>query len=259
MVGGTKEWAVAEINCCIGCPHDCRYCYARVAALKDAKIDTAGEWSRMKCFERAVQESEKCFAGQVMFPTAHDIVSENLVLSIEVINRLLAAGNQVLIVSKPDVYCIEKLCDRFRKRQSQILFRFTITARDPEILSFWEPHAPGYRQRLESLQMAFDRGFQTSVSSEPMLDIEDCDQMVEELEPWVSHSIWLGKMNKIEERVVIDSPEAAAEVTRIGAEQSDERIGALYESLKNRPLVRWKESIKKVVGLPLATRSGLDI
>ena len=41
MIRGTKEWAVAEINCSIGCPHDCRYCYARVAALDKGLIDSA--------------------------------------------------------------------------------------------------------------------------------------------------------------------------------------------------------------------------
>jgi hypothetical protein len=40
--------------------------------------------------------------------------------------------------------------------------------------------------------------------------------------------------------------------------QNDERIWELYNRLKDNTKVRWKESIKKVVGLELATEAGLD-
>ena len=92
-----------------------------------------------------------------------------------------------------------------------------------------------------------------------MLDLEDVRAMIDEIEPYVSHSIWIGKLNRIEERVQIVSSGVAAEVERIRREQKDQNIIDLYEALQERPLVRWKESIKLVVGLPLATESGLDI
>jgi hypothetical protein len=47
--------------------------------------------------------------------------------------------------------------------------------------------------------------------------------------------------------------EEQAAVARIEQEQTDERITELYERLKDMPKVCWKESIKEVVGLPLAT------
>ncbi len=65
-------------------------------------------------------------------------------------------------------------------------------------------------------------------------------------------------MNKINERVVADSDEMEREIQRICAGQSDARIWAIYEQLKNNPLVFWKESIKEVVGLDLATEPGYD-
>jgi hypothetical protein len=40
--------------------------------------------------------------------------------------------------------------------------------------------------------------------------------------------------------------------------QADGEIGLLYKALKDHPLIRWKESVKKVVGLELAERAGLD-
>lgn len=31
---GTREWAVATVNILDGCPHGCRYCYARAMAMR---------------------------------------------------------------------------------------------------------------------------------------------------------------------------------------------------------------------------------
>ena len=259
MIRGTKEWAVAEINCSVGCPHDCRYCYARVAALDKGAIQSIGEWPRTRIIDGEVNRQRPRYPGQVMFPTAHDIVEDNLDEALEVISRLLAADNQILIVSKPSLSCIEQVCERLYRQRNQILFRFTITARDGDILRFWEPGAPAYQERLDSLRLACEKGFETSVSIEPILDLEDLKAMIGEIESFVTHSIWVGKMNRIGERVRIDSDEAAIEIERIIAEQRDQRIIDLYESLRDNPLIRWKESIKLIVGLPLASESGLDI
>lgn len=257
-IRGTKEWAVAEINCCFGCPHNCRYCYARLAALEKELIASADQWIQSRIIDEAVEAGHPAYPGQVMFPTAHDIVADNLEQSMRVIGNLLGGGNRVLVVTKPSVSCIDQICDRFHKDRERILYRFTITARNDGILSFWEPGAPGYRERLRALKLAFSRDFATSVSIEPMLDGPDIEGLVAELTPFVTHSIWIGRMNKIDERVAIDSAQTAAEVDRIRTEQSDSRIQILYESLRNNPLIRWKESIKEVVGLELLNRSGLD-
>lgn len=258
MIRGTKEWAVAEINCCLGCPHNCRYCYARVAALKRGLIDTTAQWSQSRILAQEVGRQQRHRHGQVMFPSAHDICEDNLAAALTVIENLLAVGNRVLIVSKPSLFCITRICEQFQDRRGEIVFRFTITARNPEILSFWEPGAPDFRERLGALELAYDRGFTTSVSIEPMLDITDLEGLVDEIGQFVNHSIWIGKMNRIAERVSVDSAEALKEITRIRHEQRDEQIHTLYQRLKGNELIRWKESIKGIVGLPLATEMGLD-
>lgn len=258
QISGTKEWAVAEINCSIGCPYNCRYCYARLAALKNGSIASVDEWTQSRIIDSAIDAVHPVYPGQVMFPTAHDISEDNLDAAMQVVGNLLDTGNHVLIVSKPSVSCIERMCDRFYQFRDHILFRFTITARDDTILNFWEPGAPGYRERLDSLEIAFTKGFATSISVEPMLDADDIEGLVAELSKFVTHSIWIGKMNKIDERVTVDNEQMAGEVTRIKAEQTEYGIKALYDSLKDHPLIRWKESIKQVVGLELLTESGLD-
>ena len=258
-IRGTREWAVAEINCCMGCPHGCRYCYARYDLVERKGIVSRKQWTTCKVIEDELTRKQQLYPGQVMFPSAHDIVPENLEACLSVIKNLLEAGNKVLVVSKPHLDCIERLCSELSDSWEQLLFRFTITARDNRILQLWEPHAPGFEERRDSLEYAFNKGFATSVSVEPMLDTTDVAAMVHELLPFISHSIWLGKMNRIERRVACESQEMQREVDRIELGQSDARIFQLYQDLRTIPQVRWKESVKEVVGLTQASEPGLDV
>ncbi len=258
-IRGTREWAVANIDCCTGCSHGCRYCYARYDGVVKKKRVSPSEWCYPEVRPEDVQRSFPLFPGRVMFPANHDIQPEILDDCIRLLHNLLAPGNSILIVSKPHLLCIEEICRTFNNSSRQILFRFSITAKDNGILQFWEPGAPSYKERLASLRHAYSRGFQTSISVEPMLESENIEELIDELSPFVSHSIWLGKMNKIERRVVEDTPEMAHELQRIREEQNDENIAAIYHRLKDNGLVRWKESIKEVVGLELPRQPGLDI
>jgi len=92
-----------------------------------------------------------------------------------------------------------------------------------------------------------------------MLDTGDVVAMAGELLPYISHSIWLGKMNKISTRVLADSVQMKEEIERITREQDDATIIHLYQQLGSLEKIRWKESIKEVIGLKLAPESGLDI
>ncbi len=258
-VRGTAEWAVATVDCGLGCPHGCRYCYARAKQVDRLLLVSAADWPTFRIDDGAVQRRYPLYPGQVMFPAHHDIVPENLAACRTVLINLLAVGNRVLVVSKPHRHCIEALCRELQRFRRQILFRFTITARDDGILSFWEPQAPGYAERRASLALAFNQGFATSVSVEPMLDSDDVVAMVHDLLPVVSHSIWIGRMNRIGERVLCDSPEMTREIERIERQQDDARIWEIYRQLRDLPAIRWKESIKTVVGLAPAAEPGLDL
>lgn len=258
-IRGTREWAVAEINCCLGCLHGCRYCYARYDAVQRKGIVTEKQWNACRVVEKEVLRQHPLYSGQVMFPTAHDIVPDNLEACVKVLKNLLDAGNRVLVVSKPNIESVRRICMDFDQFRERLLFRFTITARDSRLLEFWEPGAPAYTERKACLRHAFDMGFATSVSVEPMLDTGDVIKMVHELLPYISHSIWLGKMNRIDERVNIDSEQMSLEIERIKQGQRDEKIWALYRDLKLFDKVRWKESVKEVLGLEGASKPGLDI
>jgi DNA repair photolyase len=172
VISGTLEWAVKNVNCIKGCSHQCKYCYARERALRFRQIGSKDEWKSPQVREKEVKKSRKKESGTVMFPTTHDIFPEMLDPCVTVIRKLLEAGNDVLIVSKPHLECIKRLCQEFTEYKSKILFRFTIGASDDNILKYWEPGAPIFSERIQSLQWAFSSGFKTSVSCEPMLDAE---------------------------------------------------------------------------------------
>jgi len=169
-ISGTREWSVKDFNCCTGCSHNCRYCYARGIALHYNQIKK-DEWpvERIRAKDVSIRHRKK-YDGQIMFPSSHDITPNNLDACITKLRNLLIPGNHVLVVSKPHLECIEKICDSLRNFISQILFRFTIGACDDRILSFWEPNAPRYAERKQCLIYAHQVGFKTSVSVEPMLD-----------------------------------------------------------------------------------------
>src|ERR1039457_4031334 len=78
-----------------------------------------------------------------------------------------------------------------------ILFRFSIGAMDDSILGYWEPGAPTFSERLSCLQYAHAQGYATSVSCEPLLDAPGAIALFDALEPYVTNSIWIGKMNEM--------------------------------------------------------------
>jgi len=257
-VFGTKEWSVASVNCVTGCSHDCRYCYARYNATSRFHRMSKDEWQHMRVREQDIRKKRPAYQGTVMFPTTHDITPEVLSPCLAVLVRLLEAGNSVLVVSKPHVECIEAVCKTCDVYRDVLQFRFTIGADDDEILAYWEPGAPKYDERIQALKFAFEQGFRTSVSIEPMLDGQNIVKHVKNLSPYVSDSIWIGKLNNIHSRVSAETDADRVAIERIVSNQTDERIRDIYDSLRNHPLVRWKESIKKVVGLTISTEPGQD-
>jgi len=258
-ISGTREWAVANVNCVTGCEHNCRYCYARFNAVQRFKrVANNDAWEKPQVREHDVRKSRRKIDGTIMFPTTHDITPAVLEPCVEVLGKLLGAGNHVLVVSKPHLSCIERICSDFTSHKDQILFRFTIGAYDDTILEHWEPGAPRFLERFNALQHAFKQGFDTSVSVEPMLDSDNIVQLYDMLEPFVTDAIWIGKMNKVRQRVDIFTEEDERHVELIEVGQTDARIKGIYEALKGRGKVKWKESVKEVVGLALATEAGTD-
>jgi hypothetical protein len=147
--------------------------------------------------------------------------------------------------------------------KKQILFRFTIGSPITKTLKFWEPGAPSFEERFAALKIAHSRGFQTSISSEPMLGtVERMVTLFKMTAPYLTNSIWMGKANDLIRRLTFNGqkdPNVLIEAKSLIDYWTDARVMELYKELKNEPLIRWKESIKKVVGLDIPTKKGMDI
>ncbi len=242
---GTQEWAEKTVNCCTGCSNNCRYCYARQMAVRFRQV-TEDQWPDVRIREHDVVKKHRNYGELVMFPSSHDITTDNLDACRAVLHNLLMAGKEVLVVSKPNLQCIRVLCEEWVDFKDKLLFRFTIGAMDDKLLSLWEPGAPSFEDRLQALKYAFDNGFQTSVSVEPMVDADNVENLAFELLPYVTETIWIGKMNYLG-RVVVDSSEMVDAIEKIRVSQADDRILAIYNNLKDVPQVLWKKSISRIV------------
>jgi hypothetical protein len=264
-VSGTREWSEHSINVSSGCANGCLYCYAKEAAIRYGR-KTPADWTTELIKTAALQKGYSKRKGRIMLPTTHDITPATLRPVITVAVKLVQAGNEVLIVSKPDPDMIEELCGELTyvdNARQLVTFRFSIGSYLDETLRYWEPNAPCFVNRLATLVACFRDGWQTSVSMEPMLERrERMVELVHMLSPVVTDTIWLGKMNKARSRLQINGVNFdAGLLQRLDAlemAQADGEIGLLHKTLQHHPLVRWKESIKKVVGLPLATEAGTD-
>jgi DNA repair photolyase len=183
-----------------------------------------------------------------MFPSSHDIVDipEVKDACFTVLEKLLIANNEVLVTTKPSLSVTKDIVFKFKNFKSQIQFRFTITSKDNGLLSFWEPNAPPYEERLESLIMAYKEGFKTSVSVEPYLD-NDPQLLVHEVAPYVTESIWIGPMNYIPRNNIPKKDQSMYDSIREKIEVSN--LKEIYADLKDMPKIRFKDSMKIKLGL----------
>jgi len=262
-ISGTAEWAVANANCITGCRHGCHYCYGQYNACVRFKTVKPEDWINEKIDWKRANKKWSKINGTIMFPTQSDISPntkdlKTLDANITCLKNILAPGNNVLIVSKPHIECITRICEELKGYKDKILFRFTIGALDNEILKHWEPNAPSFGERFDCLQHAFKAGFETSVSCEPMLDSDGIIQLFDVLEPYVTDGIWIGMMNQVRQRVKIITAEDKKYVDMIVKGQTEKRIREIYEELKDDVKIRWKESFKTVLGLELAEKAGTD-
>lgn len=244
---GTKEWSEYSENICLGCANNCLYCYAAANAQR-FKTRSREEWCREELTKKADRTSYPTRNGVVMFPSSHDITPYNVEVYIRIAKLILAKGNKLLIVTKPNMKCMARVMEELRSWKEQILFRFTIGCIDAPLAHIWEPGAPEPMERLDCLAEAEEQGYARSVSIEPMLaGVEETINVVLNVMPWDPETIWIGKMNKIRLRVSDTNPEIRTAVNLVEWQQRDSEILRLVDGLKDNPTIRWKDSIKEVI------------
>lgn len=190
--------------------------------------------------------NEKAFNGSIpkikdgkliqwfMFPSAHNITPENVELCLQFILRILneSAAN-ILIVIKPYLRVVMRLCEELHPFKERILFRFTITSYHQKTLKKYEPNAPDFPERFTALRYTHYHRYKTSVSIEPFLDMNPIP-LIKILETWVTDTIWLGKLNYME----------ADFNTWLNVQNVVENVKQLPENIKKK--IRLKDSIPKM-------------
>ena len=198
---GTLEWAYKNVNCSKGCPNDCRYCYSSSNANKygwkkrdDWHNIENKDWMAAKHFRKVKNTDPELY--DVMFPSSHDVVEENVDLSLKVLLKLLTPGNTVLFTTKPRLFVIERILEElpYYVQSHQLCFRFTITTLDDQVRLYWEKGASPIKERFDCLKLVFHNDGLTSISSEPFLD-ETIVRLIEKVHPYVTENIWVGPMN----------------------------------------------------------------
>jgi len=248
---GAGEWAGYRCNIGDGCHHGCLYCYAEgMKVTRWGQIESAEAWRTEVVKEYSTKKCRK-YDEPIMFPTTHDISPTYLPAYRCHLYNILNAGNRVVLVSKPHRECIEAICNEFTSFRDTMTFRFTIGALNDAVLRHWDQCAPDLEERLECLRLAFENGYKTSVSTEPMLcDRSEAEKLYYTLEPYVTEDIWFGKMNGKGGLRKSPDPEVAEQAVAVLENQTDDEILELVEQLKGLPKVAWKDSITKVINKP---------
>lgn len=247
ITSGTKEWADYNVNCIKGCWNNCRYCYAKIMAKRFGRC-TEATWKEMKINRSVINGNFRKYNGRVMFPSSHDIIDEPHIKEacFIVIEKLLEAGNEVLITTKPKISVTKEIISKFCSYKTQFQFRFTVTSMDNELLSFWEPNAPSFEERFESLKYAYEKGFKTSVSVEPFLDYTP-QTLIHTLSPYITESIWLGPMNYIPQNSIRNGDKQ--QYAEIRNKYKIDHLREIFKDLKDLPLIRFKDSMTIRLGM----------
>jgi len=245
---GAGEWAGYRCNIGDGCHHGCLYCYAEgLKVTRFGQVESAEAWRNEVVKDYSTKKCKK-YDAPIMFPTTHDISPTYLPAYRCHLYNILNAGNNVVLVSKPHRECIEAICNEFTSFRDSMTFRFTIGALNDAVLRHWDQGAPDLEERLACLRLAFENGYKTSISTEPMLcDRIEAERLYYTVEPYVTEDIWFGKMNGKGGLRNSPDPEVAAQAVTVLENQTDDEILELVEQLRGLSKVAWKDSIKSTI------------
>jgi DNA repair photolyase len=262
---GAVEWAEERYNSHWGCPNGCKYCYSRLLAYQKRKKWIVNGTNVYKLYgEKSIRKDNwiKKWRGRknkhtIMYPSMHDITPKTAEDGFKVMKNIIEPRNvHLLWVTKPYLEVVEKFVDRFEGYKDKIMIRMTITTNSQKEIDYWEPNAPTFEERMESLKLLFRKGYTTSISIEPMLiPIEHSKNSVENelifvrsLLNYTSGTIWVGMMNHIPKDKYMGrklTDEEKREYNRIeNMYKADNFIERLVKALYREKKVRFKESIK---------------
>lgn len=238
-----------HINIQTGCEHRCRYCYAEEISISNGR-STVLTWPTPQLRLKDVQKGRGKCQGRIMFPSSHDITPRNLDPCIQVLLKSLARKNDMLIITKAYLPCMQRICRDLQPYRDQIIILVTIGSTDDAVLRYWEPGAPSLAERMAALQHSYEQGFMTGVSCEPILDA-NVDALIASVRPYVSNYIRIGTATRLLDRVRTNCPgdkETFDRALELNTLWNASAVRNLYARYQHDPVVLWCDSIKEVVG-----------
>ena len=106
-------------------------------------------------------------------------------------------------------------------------------------------------RQVGSMRYAFDMGYKTSVSAEPMLYSYDIESLIDAVSPYCNESIWLGLMNHLENILELHPHVSGLKdaIEFISGSQTYPVLKAIYDKYKENRLIKYKSHFKDVVGI----------
>jgi len=170
--GRAQEYSHLAVNPYTGCPHGCTYCYVP-RVLHRTPEEFHGRVEPVKNILAIVGKQAARLAGtdhRVMLSFACDPypgVDARLQLTRSVLKILVKNDVPFQILTKGGQLALR---DFDLYRHGLDAFGVTLTTLDPEVAAEIEPGAAPPAERIEMLQAAHDRGIETWVSLEPVID-----------------------------------------------------------------------------------------
>jgi len=213
----------------------------------------AENWPKMQPLKNSKYPHNKL----IMFSSSHDLFYEDIKLIEESIEKLLANDNKILFVTKPRFKVIKYLLDFFgayygNKIKDKIEFRFTIGSSNNEVLSFWEPNAPSFEERLKATEIINkfneeinEKIFSYSISMEPLLTLHP-ENIINKIPN--AKEYWLGKMNYVN----LNNPKNEKEKIYFERQKrinSESFWKKLYIQFKDFDKIKWKDSVISYINI----------
>jgi len=205
---------------------------------------------KRETYKKEIGERE----GLTIFPSAHDVFPFNKAVSFRFLKKLIHPKthiyNKVMFITKPRMSVIRPFVDRFKKYKEHILLRFTITTSNEDLVAFWEGNSSSPEERKECLIYCYEKGFDTSISTEPYLDTpENLVSLITSLNDYVSDTLWIGHMNRIStEKWLKKNGYSKKEILyykQIRKNCKEDKLISIVNELANIKKIRYKESFLK--------------
>lgn len=241
-----------------GCWNNCRYCGVAVTQCDWLNRRNREDWNLMTLRKKEYNKRINKRTERSIFPTSHDIFWFNKRICLNFLKKLInpkrLVFNDVLIVTKPRYDVIKYLCEKFEemehfdKIKKAIQFRFTITTQNENLIKFWEGNSPLFPERKKALKYTIDNEWENSIVIEPYLDpIEQLIKLVDVLQPHTTGRIWVGHMNRIKRKGLLEEEEPYYRDIRRNC--SHRQLTHIIRLLKDYPKIRYKGSIVKKINL----------